>query len=447
MSAQVNNPHTVPVWSENLNGEPKGTSNISAVGLCPVLETSPSTKIKLQLFPIDDDTRAGLEKDGHNPYLELTLRARKKISSVLKHIKNKWGSSSIARGEPVIFPYDTPAKTAASYRWTVNNCEVSAGEVYATIGCPTLFRLRYSWSSDSDTTFCPLEAPAAFDFQSKSTETCLQPENPLPCTSKEIINVCHEGKQNEVVLQEPFLGSSKAVSSPRDENVFLSHPGVHMRTQESEERGHEAEGQSVALWADSLTNISIGGLLSEACLLEKLGNFDSETNGSNVQLSSLISDSLDASIIANLKCSQSPMLPLSGPHSSILDAEITCHKFSLKRPSSSLSTNFPTTRETGYSGISQQETGFKASKVPKTDKDEGMVKSQLGTSQDDKHQEFEMDPLLPSWVYNDERSLGLTGINWMDTLGPFDLGLPLRIVESRDNISHSNLAWLNDIST
>lgn len=78
-----------------------------------------------------------------------------------------------------------------------------------------------------------------------------------------------------------------------------------------------------------------------------------------------------------------------------------------------------------------------------------------------------MDPPLCSRVYNDESSLGLTGINWVfiyiseiymmqlfgqptkqltimlhgsvqtDTLGPFDLGLPLRKVVSGDSISHS----------
>ncbi|KAK4749379.1 hypothetical protein SAY87_026828 [Trapa incisa] len=444
---QGNNPHTVPHWSENVmefggqDHEPKpkgtattGTTIVSAVGLSPVLETNPSTKIKLQLFPIDEATRGGLEKDGHNPYLELTLRARKKISSVLKHIKSKWGSSSIARGEPVLFPYNTPEKTSASHRWTVNDIEVRAGEVYAAIGCPTVFRLRYAWSSDSDTTSCPLGAPPAFSFQAKSTETCLQNENQQPYTSKENNNLCQEEKQKEEVMQEPFLGSSKAMQSPHDENIFLSHHEVHTRIQESEERPHEAEGQSVAVWADSLTNISIGGLFSEASLLGKFGNFDSKTNGSNAQPSSLISDSLDAFITANLKCSQSPMLPPSEPPSSILDAEDTCHAFSFKRPLSSLNSDFPTSRETGYMGACLQETGSRACKLPKKAKDELMVESQLETSQNDKHQEFQMDHTHPSRVYNDESSLGLTGINWTDSLGPFDFGLPLRKVECRDSV-------------
>lgn len=134
--------------------------------------------------------------------------------------------------------------------------------------------------------------------------------------------------------------------------------------QGGEERGHEAQGQSVSLWADSLTNISIGGLLSEASLMGKVDNFDSKTNGSCAQPSTLISDSFDAFIAANLKYSQSQMLPPSEPHSSILDAEDTCHAFSFKRPSSSsLSRDFPTSSESGYFGVCPQENGSRASKL------------------------------------------------------------------------------------
>lgn len=40
------------------------TAKVSTGGLCPVVEIDPSAKIKLQLFPVDDATRAGLEKVG-----------------------------------------------------------------------------------------------------------------------------------------------------------------------------------------------------------------------------------------------------------------------------------------------------------------------------------------------------------------------------------------------
>lgn len=139
--------------------------------------------------------------------------------------------------------------------------------------------------------------------------------------------------------------------------------------QGSQERGDDAQGQSVSLWADSLTNISIGGLLSEASLMGKIDNFDSKTNGSSAQPSTLISDSFDAFIAATSKYSQSQMLRPSEPRSSILDAEDTCHAFSFKRPSSSsLSRDFPSSSESGYFEVCPQENDSRASKLPKTTK-------------------------------------------------------------------------------
>lgn len=102
-------------------------------------------KIKLQLFPIDEATLVGLEKDGYYPYLELTLSARKKVSSVLKHLNDKWGSSKIASGEPVLYPYNV-AEGLARRKWTLSDIDITAGEVYATIGNPSVFRLRYGCS-------------------------------------------------------------------------------------------------------------------------------------------------------------------------------------------------------------------------------------------------------------------------------------------------------------
>ncbi|CAN6567691.1 unnamed protein product [Malus baccata var. baccata] len=79
-----------------------GVPFLGTIKRLPVLECYqgqkllPQSKIKLQLFPVNEATRIGLEKDGHHPYLELILRPRKKITSVLKHLNDKWGRSSIA---------------------------------------------------------------------------------------------------------------------------------------------------------------------------------------------------------------------------------------------------------------------------------------------------------------------------------------------------------------
>ena len=72
--------------------------------------------------------------------MELTLSVRKKISSVLKHLNSKWGGSSIAQGEPILFPYNIVEKQAG---WTLNDNDISAGDVYEAVGRPDIFRLRY----------------------------------------------------------------------------------------------------------------------------------------------------------------------------------------------------------------------------------------------------------------------------------------------------------------
>ena len=85
-----------------------------------------------------------LVQDKHNPHLELTLSTRKKISSVLEHLSRKWGNSSAAHGELMLFPYSIQRKSLADcQRWAQDSFE-SAGDVYATIGRPQVFRLRFS---------------------------------------------------------------------------------------------------------------------------------------------------------------------------------------------------------------------------------------------------------------------------------------------------------------
>ncbi|KAJ0612956.1 putative transcription factor MYB-HB-like family [Helianthus annuus] len=100
-------------------------------------------KLKLQLFPVDESTRRSLERDNHNPHLELTLSTRKKISSVLEHMNRKWGSSSIASGELTLVPYYVQTLNILNCQKWTHDSVVSAGDVYAAIGSPSVFRLRY----------------------------------------------------------------------------------------------------------------------------------------------------------------------------------------------------------------------------------------------------------------------------------------------------------------
>lgn len=75
--------------------------------------------------------------------MELILRAKKKISSVLKHVNDKWASSKVAHGEPVLFQYNIRGDISGCRSWTMKDSDISAGDVYASIGSPATFRLRY----------------------------------------------------------------------------------------------------------------------------------------------------------------------------------------------------------------------------------------------------------------------------------------------------------------
>ncbi|KAF3781482.1 TSL-kinase interacting protein 1 [Nymphaea thermarum] len=111
---------------------------------------SKDPKLKLQLFPIDDYTRKAMEKDDHNPHLELTVGARKKISSIIEHLNRKWGDSSVASGELVLFPYAAYQEHIVGHHsWTLRDSFLSAADVYAAVGRPAVFRLRYGWFSST----------------------------------------------------------------------------------------------------------------------------------------------------------------------------------------------------------------------------------------------------------------------------------------------------------
>ncbi|MQM13612.1 hypothetical protein Taro_046540 [Colocasia esculenta] len=100
-------------------------------------------KFKLQLFPIDNNIRRVLLELNHNPYLELTLRPRKKISSVVKHLNVKWGFSRKKSSELMLFPYEAQTENIVNHRkWTLKDTGTSAADVFMAIGHPEVFRLR-----------------------------------------------------------------------------------------------------------------------------------------------------------------------------------------------------------------------------------------------------------------------------------------------------------------
>ncbi|XP_057972298.1 TSL-kinase interacting protein 1 [Malania oleifera] len=401
------------------------TKNVTMLKLGSGNTLDPSVKIKMQLFPIDENTRIGLEKDGHNPYLELTLRPRKKISSVLKHLNSKWGSSSIALGALTLFPYNTSPECPVSCRtWTLDDNVSSAGDVYAAIGNPAIFRLRYGWFSK---------------FEPKASHI------PLPSTSFEAFSH-HKGTQegcgadtetkSDRKKQEEVAGEDiRPLDKSTATNVLMAgQMSSDMQLGLKDDEGRTENGLSLtsALWADSLTNISIGGLLSEASLQGKFNNCDPKLTQSNssLQTAQIISDSFDAFVAGQKNTHSQGLRPSSRAQNlSILDAEETCHAFPFQKFSSSGKDALPSCQ----TDAGDQDTSSKSFKFPNV----AEVNGQSRLVQDNSCQESKPDMLSCSRLYNDESSLGLTGINWNDSLGPFDLGLSSRRIINGDSVSFS----------
>lgn len=336
----------------------------------------PSTKIKLQLFPVNEVTRIGLEKDGLNPYLELTLRARKKISSVINHIHTKWGGSSIAIGELMLSPYESHLKhTFINTKWTSNDTAITAGDVYTALQNPAVFRLSYGWFSDQE----PQKVPKATAPHNHITSESMQ---------KKIDN------QEEKKLLETTDESHEESISPWDDNMTnLSIGGL------LSEASLQGKQQTQIKWEDDITNLSIGGLLSEASMQAKINKLDPK---------SFISDSFDAILSSQIK---------NDPQVSILDAEETCHAFSFRKFSSS-------NKNVRVSVKSSQDLNSNSFKFPHLLEVEKHAEEASVTES-----KTELFP-RPQQQYNeDSRSLGLRGLSWNESLGPFDLGnsLPWKI--------------------
>ncbi|WCJ34493.1 TSL-kinase interacting protein 1 [Euphorbia peplus] len=319
---------SLPVFSQNHYVESNALANM---------------KLKLQLFPIDDGTRRALETDNHNPHLELTLSTKKKISSVLEHLNRKWGSSSIASGELMLFPYSAQRENLAGYqRWTQDSI-VCAADVFSTIGSPSVFRLRYGWFSNNEIAPVTFQAP---------------PESSL---SPNIDSTGMENERRKLVDSSPVSGPSTGDQSEKHVDfstaigsnfVETSHPAASKSCHEkrsddqidikqSSDADHLKVSNATALsageWADSLTNISIGDLLSEV----PNDIIPDVTESAPAQIDHCLQqipfscDSFDAAIAAHMSKHQNKMVfqstMTSQTSSSIWDAEETCDAFSFQK--------------------------------------------------------------------------------------------------------------------
>ncbi|KAF5737535.1 TSL-kinase interacting protein 1-like isoform X1 [Tripterygium wilfordii] len=476
MDKEVEHEQCMPV--ENGLDPPGEVPYMVTVSQNPLVEGNSlnSMKLKLQLFPIDDGVRRALEMDKHNPHLELTLSTRKKISSVLEHMNRKWGNSSAASGDVMLFPYSAQRENLVDcQRWTQDST-VSAADVYAMIGSPPVFRLRYGWFSKSQLgsatpkpllgTWCiPCRhhidvenvegqtedsVPTAGPSNNDQSEKLVDPFRDQRVTKNDNHD-CTLPSTDDVHVMHRYLntGSRKnlVVSFDSSANISLHRKDIGDRTNPRQLEDaydlalNNGMGQSAGEWADSLTNISVGDLLSELPQ-----DMDTECieppAGQCFQQIPFSCDSFDAAIAAHMSRYQNKtgFASMAASHaSSIWDAEQTCDAFSFQK-NHVLCQDLPKTTDLSSSGLCKQvkTTSSAAS---------GDLVEEL--SEAEQPMDCPCDPMEECThdahdVYNPAKDFtGLTDIYWPESLGPLDLDIPPSKYHNEDLILSDSLGGLN----
>ncbi|XP_047055437.1 TSL-kinase interacting protein 1-like isoform X1 [Lolium rigidum] len=259
-----------------------------------------SGKMKLQFFPIDEAIQTILQQENHNPYLELTLAPRKKVSSIVQHLNTKWGRSSCAKGDLMLFPYSARLDSIAdSEKWTLKD-SCTAGDVYAAVGSPSTFRLRYGW-------FEPIlkqqSSVASLPSVHSAEKTIVdRPSDPPSSQQEQMVNLS----------EFPANFARRSVESTPEQTVSDNQSKV-----------------TPLSWIDCISNISFGALLSEV-----VPSQDSKQPPSQSILQQLPAtcDSFDAAIASLIRQQQTNQPKVSNP--SLWDAEETCHAFPSRKQTS-----------------------------------------------------------------------------------------------------------------
>lgn len=417
-----------------------------------------AVKLKLQLFPIDESTRKALEVDKHNPHLELTLGTRKKISSVLEHLDRKWGSSSAAAGELMLFPFFIQRENFLGCQSWTKDSVVTAAEVYAMSGSPPVFRLRYGWILSTELQPAASEKPRSAEEKNRLEKHIIhfssnhQTSESLKCSVKESMAAV-AGEKNKCVNDDPHnmvLESSNAAARNSAKRIKICDVSTSRKTEKMVDQGiRDTPTLSAGEWADSLTNVSVGDLLADVS--DRTGDncVDAPLSGSSHCREEIpfTCDSFDAAIAAHISNQNKIVSSGLSSHSSIWDAEETCDAFSFQK------------RAVVNKLVTQAEDTVREDPmVTAVVAGEGMATTSLAGSgcKDQLLQEEAMaedtvqgDPVdectsEPEETENSAKIFSsLTDIYWPDSLGPLELDVPSCKYYSEDLILSDSLSGLN----
>ncbi|KAL2502738.1 TSL-kinase interacting protein 1 [Forsythia ovata] len=432
-----------------------------------------NSKLKLQLFPIDDCTRKSLEADNHNPHLELTLGTRKKISSVLDHLNRKWGNSNLLSGDLMLFPYWAHCENLVGCQKWTKDSPLCAADVYATVGSPPVFRLRYGWFSKAELESATPQALLSYaDVSEQNMNINIMKEHgiesvptssPTYHKSGNPAGTCQEllasaDKMTSMTPSSSFVSVEMIECGKMDPNnngsrYVESTPAVSLVRRETGARADRRQVEnmddrskqkdlvlSAGEWADSLTCISVGDLLSDSMLNVDANCTESPlpVGSSSLQQIPFSCDSFDAAIAAHIYKHQNKVgsQPGLAPHApSIWDAEETCDAFAFQKSGTLCEIGHSDTRNASLETCQQiirtsssvsHETVEELPEDKKSSNDDPTYGGPMDTS-DNSAKDFS----------------GLTDTYWPDSLGPLDLDIPSCRLQTDDLILSDSVGGLN----
>ncbi|KAH9610896.1 hypothetical protein KSS87_015039 [Heliosperma pusillum] len=412
-------------------------------------------KLKLQLFPKDDNTRRALEMDKHNPHLELTISARKKISSILEHIARKWGNSSVASGELMLFPFDIQKENIFAYqRWTRDSA-ATATEVHAMVGSPPVFRLRYGWIVASELQPAIPEPPVAFPINSLADDTIGKETRVGPTLV--LVEKKDEGKHasyssDEHLLEENNTTAACGEANTANINIVLEPANIPSMSKKSgstsgkikklvDQRLKKTPTLSAGEWADSLTNVGVGELLSVVHDNAIGNNVETPLQSSCcLEETPFTCDSFDAALAAHISSQYKPTSSRTSPHlSSIWDAEETCDEFTFRKSAAARKQDpNPSMAASSLAGNNIANTSSANIHHVQHLAEETMAED---GSEDDQMDECPSDHCEIGNPSKDFSSL--TDIYWPESLGPLELDVPSCKYYSEDLILSDSMSGLN----
>ncbi|POO01720.1 Homeodomain-like [Trema orientale] len=470
--------------NQSTSGPKKSPDTVGQVLCLPNFPQNPfmesninsSIKLKLQLFPIDDGTRRALEMDKHNPHLELTLSNRKRISSVLEHLNRKWGSSSVASGELMLFPYSVQRENLVGHPSWTQDSVASAADVYATTGSPPVFRLRYGWFPTAEHVSATLQeqAPMAsccvrgepnVNMEKRDGEIGGPAAMSVPSATNQPVDL---HKDNRVLVNKNHASSLTSTDVPNERRYNTGSPNDNLPdssdpiTNESwqgkgagdetslrqlgdtdDTRLSIGSGLSAGEWADSLTNVNVGDLLSGVSQDINANCIDPPVAESShcLQQIPFSCDSFDAAIAAHISRQQDKMGCQPTLASSIWDAEDTCDGFLFQKnpvrcqeSESLFGLATPNVcKQTARSSLVESEhldEELSEAEGPTDDSAQGDVMDECGP-----------DPHLLENPVKDFNELA--DMYWPESLGPLDLDMPSSKYHTEDLILSDSVSGLN----